>query len=217
MEDVQEKYMCEEEARKIICEIGRRMYQKNFVAANDGNISIKIGDDQMICTPTGVSKGFMSEESLVKTDLWCHVLQGGGKPSSEIKMHAMVYRKNPNVRAVVHAHPRMATAFAVAGIPLDKPILTEAVVLLGPIPLAPYAVPGTEEVPKSIEKFCNDYHGALLANHGALTWGEDITKAWFLMEAMEHYAEILYRSQYGIGRANHLTKEQTDLLIELYG
>ncbi|MPN43420.1 3-oxo-tetronate 4-phosphate decarboxylase [bioreactor metagenome] len=185
--------------------------------ANDGNISVKISENQILCTPTGVSKGFMEETGLVKADLWGNALEGEGKPSTEIKMHAMVYRENPDVRAVVHAHPKTATAFAVAGIPLDKPILTEAVVLLGPIPLAPYAVPGTEEVPKSIEPFCRDYNGALLANHGALTWGEDLTKAWFLMEAMEHYAEILYKTLYGIGRANELTVEQVNKLLELYG
>lgn len=207
-------FMEEAAARKAICEIGRRMYERCYIAANDGNISIRIGKDRFICTPTGVSKGYMTPDMLVVLNSKGEVIEGGLKPSSEIKMHLRVYAENEQVQAVTHAHPPIATSFAVAGIPLDKAITSEAVVMLGIVPVAPYATPSTQEVPDSVAPFCKKYNAVLLANHGALTWGKDITEAWFRMESLEHYAKIMHYTK-GIGKENLLNSEQVKKLIKI--
>ena len=131
--------MTQKEAKKAIIDIGRRMYARNFVAANDGNISVRTGEDEVWATPTGVSKGYMKKKMLVKVDLQGNVLEGDRKPSSELKMHLRAYQENPEIRSVCHAHPPICTCFAIAGIPLEAPVLAEAVVTLGDVPIAPYA------------------------------------------------------------------------------
>ncbi len=209
------KYYSDFEAKKIICEIGKRMYDREFVAANDGNISVKVSDNVIWCTPTGVSKGFMTPDMLVKMDLDGKVLSGRCKPSSEVKMHIRVYKENPEVNAVTHAHPPVATSFAIAGIQLDKAVLPEAVVLLGNVPVAKYATPGTQEVPDSIAPYCKDYNAVLLANHGALTWGSNLIEAYHRMESLEHYAKILMYTSKIINQSNELNCEQIDELIKI--
>lgn len=209
------KYYSDFEAKKLICDIGKRIYNKNFVAANDGNISVKVGPNTIWTTPTGVSKGFMTPDMMVKLDLSGKILSGKSKPSSEVKMHLRVYKESPETNAVVHAHPPTATSFAIAGISLDKPISPEAVVLLGRVPLADYATPGTEEVPDSIAPFCKDYHAVLLANHGALTWGRDLIEAYFRMESLEHYALMVMNTTNIINKANELNCSQVSDLIEI--
>ncbi len=207
--------MSDFEAKKLIVDIGKRVYNKNFVAANDGNISVRVGPNTIWCTPTGVSKGFMTQDMMVKMDLSGKILSGRSKPSSEVKMHLKVYNENPDTNAVVHAHPPVATSFAIAGISLEKPISPEAVVLLGRVPLAPYATPGTQEVPDSIAPFCKDYHAVLLANHGALTWGRDLTEAYFRMESLEHYALMLMNTTNIINKSNELDCGQIADLMEI--
>ena len=209
------KYKSDFEAKKAILDIGRRMYAKGFVASNDGNISCRVGPNTIWTTPTGVSKGFMTQDMLVKMDLDGKVLVGRLKPSSEIKMHLRVYQENPRLQAVTHAHPPMATCFAIAGQPLDAAILTEAILSLGTIPVARYATPGTQEVPDSIAPFVNHYNGVLLANHGALTWGDDIYQAFYRLESVEYYATILMYTGNIIGQQNHLSCEQVDRLLEI--
>lgn len=209
------KYYSDFEAKNLICEIGRRMYGRNFVASNDGNISVKVGPNAIWCTPTGVSKGFMTPDMLVKMDLKGNVISGKNKPSSEVKMHLRVYNENPEVNGVTHAHPPVATSFAIAGIQLDKAVLPEAVVLLGNVPVAPYATPGTQEVPDSIAPYCRDYNAVLLANHGALTWGKDVMEAWYRMESLEHYAMILMYTGNIINRANELSCNQVSELLKI--
>ena len=211
----EKSWMPEQEAREAIVEIGRRIYQKGFVASNDGNISIRTGEDQLIATPTGVSKGFMSPDSLVKLDLDGRILEGNSKPSCEIRMHLRVFRENPDVRAVVHAHPLMATAYAVAGKPLDRPIITEGILQLGIVPVAPYATPSTEEVPDSIAPYCRDYNAVLLTNHGALTWGRDIGEAWRRMESVEYYASIMMITEKLLGEYRELTDQQISRLVDI--
>lgn len=130
-------------------------------------------------------------------------------------MHLRVYRENPKVRAVVHAHPPIATSFAIAGLPLHNPILAEAVVQLGEIPVAPYATPGTQEVPDSIAPFCKTHNGVLLANHGALTWGETVMQAYYRMESLEYYAKVTMYTESVIGRANELSCGQVDRLMDI--
>ena len=142
------------EIKKQICDIGRRIYNRNMVAANDGNISVKLNDNEFLCTPTGVSKGFMTPEFICKVDRQGNVIQAnpGFKPSSEIKMHMRVYEKRPDVGSVVHAHPIYATSFAIAGIPLTQPIMPEAVISLGCVPIAEYGTPSTMEIPEAMIK-----------------------------------------------------------------
>ena len=145
----------EYEIKKQICEIGKRIYDKGMVAANDGNISVKISENEYLCTPTGVSKGFMTPDYICKVNKEGNLIQGNGKfkPSSEIKMHMRVYQERPDVKSVVHAHPMYATGFAIAGIPLSQPIMPEAVIALGEVPIAAYGTPSTMEIPDAVSKY----------------------------------------------------------------
>lgn len=209
------KYFSDFEAKTAIIDIGKRMYMNGFVAANDGNITIKVGPNSIWTTPTGVSKGFMTPDMLVKIDMNGKVLMGKNKPSSEVKMHLRVYKEDPDVMAVTHAHPPFSTAFAVAGISLDKPILTEGVVQLGIVPIAKYATPGTEEVPDSIAPFVKNYNAVLLSNHGALTWGKDIYEAFYRMESTEYYAKLSMFTEYVLNKQNLLSCSQIDVLMDI--
>ena len=209
-----DRYLSDRDAKEAILEVGRRMYAKNYVVSNDGNITCKVSPTTLWTTPTGVSKGYMTDEMLIKVDLEGHVLQGTRKPSSELKMHLRVYKENPDLIACVHAHPPVATSFAIAGIALDRPILPEGVVQLGVVPVAPYATPGTQEVPDSIAPYCRTHNGVLLANHGALTWGMSPMQAYMRMESLEYYALVTMYTGNIIGRANELSCEQVDRLVE---
>ena len=210
------RYPTDDEAKKLIVEIGRRMYQKNFVAANDGNISCKVDDDIIWTTPTGVSKGFMSEDMMVKMRLDGTVLsQGERGPSSEVKMHLRIYNENPEVRGVCHTHPPISTSFAIAGIGLDKAIYPEALVNLGTVPCVHYEAPGSQGIPDSIAPYCRDYNALLLANHGAVAWGGSLMEAWYRLESTEHYAMVIMYTGNIIGKANVLSCEQVGELIEI--
>ncbi|MHC1787155.1 MAG: class II aldolase/adducin family protein [Christensenellales bacterium] len=210
------RYPTDQEAKALILDIGRRMYQKNFVAANDGNITCKVDDDIIWATPTGVSKGFMSEDLLVKMYLDGRIIhQGELGPSSEIKMHARIYLENPEVRGVTHAHPPICTSFAIAGISLDKAIYPEALVNLGTVPCVHYETPGTQAIPDSIAPYCKDYNALLLANHGAVSWGKSLLEAFYRLESMEHYATVLMYTGNIIGKANVLSCEQVDELLQI--
>lgn len=206
----------EYEIKKQICEIGKRIYNRGMVAANDGNISVKISDNEFLCTPTGVSKGFMTPEYICKVDAEGKVLQAnaGFKPSSEIKMHMRVYKKRPDVKSVVHAHPSYATAFAIAGIPLTQPIMPEAVIALGCVPIAPYGTPSTEEIPDAVEKYLQYYDAVLLENHGALAFSDSLLAAYHKMESVEFYAELLYKANQ-LGGPKELSKAQVERLYEI--
>lgn len=210
------KYINRYEAKSEIIDIGKRMYDREYVAANDGNISCKIDDDIIITTPTGVSKGFMTTDMLVEMTLDGKVKNRGDyKPSSEVKMHLRVYKENPDVMAVVHAHPKVATSFSIAGIALDQPIMTESILTLGSVYVAKYATPGTEEVPDSIAPYCKDYNAVLLSNHGALTWGSSLMEAYFRMESLEHYACVLLNTSRILKQQNELSCSQISKLIEI--
>ena len=210
------RYPTDAEAKKLIVEIGKRMYAKNFVAANDGNISCKVADDILWATPTGVSKGFMAEEDMVKMRLDGTVLsQGERGPSSEIKMHLRIYQENPEARGVCHAHPPISTSFAIAGIGLDRAIYPEALVNLGTVPCVHYEAPGSQGIPDSIAPYAKDYNALLLANHGAVAWGPTLMDAWYRLESTEHYATVLMYTGNIIGKANVLSCEQVGELIEI--
>ena len=208
-------YMSEKKAKKAILDIGQRMYVRNFVAANDGNISIRTGENEVWATPTGVSKGFMKKKMLVKVDLEGNVLEGTKKPSSELKMHLRAYQENPELLIVCHAHPPICTCFAIAGIPLDVPVLAEAVITLGDVPVAPYAELGSKEVPEVIAPYCHTHNGVLLANHGAVTWAEDPYSAYYRLESMEYYANILMITGKILKEQNTLTEEQVERLLAM--
>lgn len=208
-------YMSEKKAKKAILDIGQRMYVRNFVAANDGNISIRTGENEVWATPTGVSKGFMKKKMLVKVDLEGNVLEGMKKPSSELKMHLRAYQENPELLSVCHAHPPICTCFAIAGIPLDVPVLAEAVITLGDVPVAPYAELGSKEVPEVIAPYCHTHNGVLLANHGAVTWAEDPYSAYYRLESMEYYANILMITGKILKEQNTLTEEQVERLLAM--
>ena len=183
--------MNEAQARQAIVDAGVVLYQQGYVVSNDGNISVRISPDTIVVTPTGVSKGDMNPDMMVVMDLDGNVISKGLRgPSSEVKMHLRVYRENPDVTAVVHAHPIYATSFAIAGVPLDKPILSEAMLQVGVVPVAHYAKPGTTDVPDSIAPFVKDYAAVMLSNHGVLTWGADLEQALARMEVVENYAKI---------------------------
>jgi L-fuculose-phosphate aldolase len=173
-----------------ICEIGKRIYEKGFVASNDGNISVRIDEDTFLVTPTGVSKGFMTPEMLIKVDGDGNLLEGERKPTSEIKMHLRVYKERPEIKSVVHVHPPYATAFAIAGVPLDQATMPESIVTLGTIPIAEYGTPSTDELASAISPYIKNHNGVLLENHGALTWGDNLDQAYFLMESLEFCAKV---------------------------
>lgn len=202
--------------REEICEIGRRMYARRMVAANDGNLSVRLSENEILCTPTGVSKSFMRPEQLCKIDLTGKVLTmaEGFAPSSEVKMHLRVYQKRADISAVVHAHPVFATSFAVMGRALDIPIMPEVIVNFGRVPLAPYGTPSTEEIPDAIEPYLADYQAILLESHGALTWAKDLQTAYMKMESVEFYAELLYRTTQ-LGGPRELSEEKLKRLREV--
>lgn len=212
MEEIE--YISERDAKNAMIEIGKRMYHKGFVAANDGNISIKCSNYRILTTPTGVSKGFMTPDMLVLTDLDGQVVGGNRKPSSELEMHLRIYRENPDLRAVVHAHPPVATTYAAAGIPLDQALVQESVVQLGIVPVASFALPGTLDVADSVAPYCHEYNGLLLAHHGAVSWGDSVLQAYFRMESIEHYATIMLYSKI-LGAEKFLSEAQIDALISL--
>ena len=182
----------EAQLRADIVEVGRRMYARGYTASNDGNISVRLDAGRLLMTPKSVCKGFMDPAMMCITDLDGKKLSGDRDPSSEMQMHLEVYRQRPDVNAVVHAHPPVATAFAVAGIPLDRAVLAEVVTTLGSVPIAEYATPSTKELPDAVRKYVKAHDGMLLANHGALTLGVDLLAAYYKMETIEHFANISF-------------------------
>lgn len=204
----------EDKARQEICEIGKLLFDKGFVAANDGNVSVRLSEDEILTTPTQVSKGFLTPDLLVKVNMKGEVISGERKPSSELKMHLRVYQERPDVRAVVHAHPPHATAFAIAGIPLDRAVMPESVVLLGTVPIAEYGTPSTEEIPNAVAKYVKNHRALLLENHGALTWGEDLYSAYFLMESLEFTAKVRLYAKL-LGRERELSVKRVEQLLEI--
>lgn len=171
-----------------IVEVGRRLYARGLIGGNEGNVSARDGDAIHI-TPAGVCKGFLRPEEIVTTDLEGRP-RAGGRASTEVLMHAAVYRRRPDVFAVVHAHPPTATGFAVAGLSLDRPLVAEAVVALGPVPVIPYAMPSTAALAEGVGEAICRAQAVLLAHHGALTVGDGLWRAWERMETIEQLAKV---------------------------
>jgi L-fuculose-phosphate aldolase len=200
--------------KELICEIGRRVYAKGFAAANDGNISIRLNDREILCTPTMMSKGFMKPEDLCKVDYEGKQLAGTRKRSSEILLHLAVYKNRPDVNAVVHCHPPHATAFAVAGVPIPKCVLPEVEVFLGEVPTAIYETPGTQKFAETIVPHLKASNTIILANHGTVTFGPDLEKAYWNSEIIDAYCKILILSRQ-LGNVNYFSQQQTRELLDL--
>jgi L-fuculose-phosphate aldolase len=180
----------EEQHRHDLCLIGRWMYERGYIVAAEGNLSVRLDADRILTTPTCINKGMMAPSDLVVMDMEGRHLQGDRKISSEAGMHLLFYRMRSDVQAVCHGHPATATGFAVAGQGLDQALLPEVVVSLGKIPLVRYATPGTPDLSAVLEPYVPHYDALLLANHGAVTCGPDLLTAFFRIEIVEHFAKI---------------------------
>ena len=204
------------ELKKLFVELGRRIWERNYVAANDGNMTVRLNDREILTTPTGISKGFMTTDMIIKVDYDGKVISGNPKyrPSSEVAMHIDVYKERPDINAIVHAHPPFATSFAVAGIPLDKCVLPEAIIVIGAVPIAKYGLPSTSELPDNIRPHIQNNDVILLENHGALTLGTDLLSAYHRMETLEHTANIVSKS-IQLGNLGIIPENERDRLMTL--
>lgn len=204
----------EQGLREAICEIGRMMYARGFIAGGDGNISARLADGSILATPTMICKGRMTPDMVVRTDPAGRKIAGDREASSELAMHLAIYRLRPDIHAVVHTHPPIATGFAVAGIPLDRAILSEVVLTLGCIPLTAYGTPSTDELVKNLEPYIPAHDALLLANHGAVAYGRTMEVALSNMETLEHVARISLVAHL-LGGARSLPGEAVAKLVEV--
>jgi L-fuculose-phosphate aldolase len=198
--------------RQELVRFGKMLHRQGFVAATDGNLSVRLDQHRILVTPTCFSKGMMHPEDMVIVDLHGKKLSGLYNPSSEISMHLTIYRMRPDVGGIVHAHPCTATAFASAGIALDEPLCSEVVITLGAVPLAPYATTGTRELSDSLRPYIPFHDAILMANHGVVAYGEDLRRAYMRMEAVEHYAKIVLAVRQ-LGTARSLDSRELEKLV----
>ena len=201
----------ERDHRHEIVRTGKLLHSSGMVAATDGNISVRIADDRILSTPTAMSKGLMSPEDLVVVDCEGGHISGDRSVSSEIGMHLLIYRMRPDINAIVHAHPPTATGFAAAGMALDQPLCSEMIITLGSVPLARYGTPGTSELWQSLEPLIPHHCAILMANHGVVTYGADLQRAFMCMETVEHFAKITLVTHL-LGRQTLLNEEQVGKL-----
>jgi len=205
--------MDESEARKLICEIGKLLYDRSCVVSSDGNVSIRLSEDRVLATPTMTCKGRMTESDLAVTDM-------DGKPvsekraSSELAMHLLIYKMRSDIRAVCHAHPPHGTAFAVAGLAIDKPILSEVILTLGCVPLTDYGTPSTDELTDSMKPYVEHHNALLMANHGAVAYGVDLWQAFDRLETLEHTAKIAIMAK-TLGGAIDLPADAIEKLVRI--
>jgi len=204
----------EETLRELICEIGRRVWQRGMASANSGNISARLDADTVLITPTLVSKGFMRPEQILAMNLEGEVLRGEGYPTTETHMHLRLYREREDLGGVVHAHPPVSTAFAVAGKPLDLHLIPEAVIFLGEVPLVPFQPPGSPELAEAVVPYLATCDAVLLENHGVLCWGSDVEQAYHRLETAEFCAQVTLYAQL-LGGARELPPEPLANLLRL--
>ncbi len=200
--------------RETIVRYGRMLYERGFIAATDGNISARLDDNRLLITPTCMCKGWMCEDDLVIVDLNGRKLEGTRNVSSEIAMHLLIYRMRPDVRGIVHAHPPTATGFAAAGLALDRPLISEIVLTLGIVPLAPYGCPGTDELSNALRPFVPEHNAILMANHGVVTYADSLEQAFMHMETVEHLAKISLVTR-SLGQQNVLNEDQVEKLTAI--
>ena len=204
------------EQREAIVKIGKLVFEKGWIAANDGNISIRLDDDCLLCTPTAVCKGMMTADDLIVCDMDGRKIEGTRERTSEIAMHVTIYRMRPDIRSVVHAHPPYATGFAAAGRPLNVALLPEVIIGLGSVPLADYGLPGTPALTDGMLPYIPKYDAILMANHGAVSYGADVFQAYFRMETVEHFAQITFVAEM-LGGPKALPREEVRKLFESRG
>ena len=203
----------EADHRREIIQVCRLLYQNKLVAATDGNVSVRLADNRLLFTPSGVSKALVAEDELIITDLSGAKIAGPREPSSEIRMHLTAYQERPDVLAVVHAHPPIATAFTVAGKSLAPCVLPEVVFHLGTIPTSKYATPASAQGPEVVRELIRGCDAILLDRHGAVTVAEDVFKAYFKLEKLENYAQVMLAA-HQLGKVKTLPKAEVDRLME---
>ncbi len=197
-----------------ICDIGRRIYNKGFAAGNDGNISFRLGPNEVLCTPTQICKGFMKPSDLCIVDMEGNQLAGHRKRSSEVLLHLTIMKERPDVKSVVHCHPPHATAFAVAREPIPQCVLPEVEVFLGDVPITRYETPGGQKFADTVKPFVQKSSVVILANHGTVSFGESVEKAYWWTEILDAYCRILMLAK-DLGRVTYLTKDETQELLDL--
>jgi L-fuculose-phosphate aldolase len=202
----------EDEHRRDICTVGRWVHQRGFVAATDGNISVRLDARRILTSPTAISKGMMTPDDMVITDLQGKKISGQRNASSELAMHLLIYKRRPDINAVCHAHPVTATGYAAAGLPLNKALVSEVVLALGCIPVARYGTPGTPELTEALEPLVPNYDAILMANHGVVTYGQDLLTAFFRMETVEHFARVALTTEL-LGKQVLLSGEDVEKLL----
>jgi L-fuculose-phosphate aldolase len=200
--------------KEEICEIGRRLYNKGFAAANDGNISIRVGENEVLCSPTMISKGFMTPENICAVDLDGNQIAGTNKRTSEILLHLSIMKARPDVKAVVHCHPPHATAFAVAGEPIPQCILPEVEVFMGEVPIAPYETPGGQKFADTVLPFLKATNTIILKNHGTVSFGKNLQEAYWKTEILDSYCRILLLAKQ-LGKVDYFSEQQTRELLDL--
>ncbi len=200
-------------ARRDMCRIGQLLYERSYVVSSDGNLSVRLDDGRIVATPTMTCKGRMTEDQLAVTDLDGKAL-GKQRPSSELAMHLLIYRERPDVKAVCHAHPPHGTAFAVAGLAIDQPILSEVILTLGCVPLASYGTPSTEELTEAMRPLVKHHNALLMANHGAVAYAADLWQAFDRLETLEHTARIAILARI-LGGSRNLPAEAVEKLINV--
>ena len=202
------------ELQEEICDIGRRIYAKGFAAGNDGNISFRLNEREVLCTPTMISKGFMKPSDLCIVDMEGNQIGGGRKRSSEILLHLTIMKERPDVHSVVHCHPPHATAFAVAREPIPQCVLPEVEIFLGEVPITRYETPGGQKFADTVRPFVKTSTVMILANHGTVSFGETVEKAYWWTEILDAYCRILMLAK-DLGRVVHLTRAETKELLDL--
>lgn len=204
----------EYQLKQEICEIGRRIYAKGFAAANDGNITVRLDDGSVLCTPTMVSKGFLKPDDICKVDMHGNQLEGRRKRTSEILLHLELFRDDPTMIAVVHCHPPYATAFSIAGEDIPSCVLPEVEIFLGVVPTAVYENPGGQTFAETIRPFVGQANTILLKNHGTISWGRSLQEAYFRTEILDAYCRMLYIAK-GLGRVERISEGHVEGLLDL--
>lgn len=207
------EYGTEDELRRSLVSYGRRLYRLGFMPGTSGNLSVRLDETRLLVTPTGQSKSMLRCADMVVVDLNGRQLSGSRRVTSEIGMHLAIYRQRPDIEAVIHSHPPIATGFACTGRPLDEPLCSEAIMALGTVPLAPYATTGTDGVAASLAPLIPGHDAILLANHGAVTYGDNLGNAFQKMETVEHFAQICLVA-HQLGSVRPLERSAIDQLYE---
>ncbi len=202
------------ELKEQICEVGRLIWQRGYIAANDGNLSVRLNENEVLVTPTLVSKGFMKPEDIITIDLQGRKIKGEKKQSSEIQLHLGIYKNRPDIHGIVHCHPPHAVAFAIARVALPKCILPEMEVFIGEIPIAPYANPGTEDFYQSVHPYVQHHTALILTNHGTVTYGKDIIDAYYKTEQVDQYCRVLLLARQ-IGEWNQMTFDAMEHIFKV--